>query len=291
MKRRLEMLWAKSGRIQVSDMANSFFLVRFSDAEDYNRASFKGPWKISVNRIGNYIGKTVRLDLATSEGARARYARVCVELDLTKPLLGKYMIEDRVYHVEYESIENICYGCGKYGLKLASCSTCNPIVPVATPEAQPPPNPPQAADEGATGSWMIVGRRQKKKSSTPKQPRPGPKESGSRFDILSQDSVEPTAAVKAPSVQIPERVSPTENQKSTNDHAEALARVLQKAFQTDEVVNKQPPQDTSTSADRAPLTDLTNKGKRVTQPSKPFKSKKGAATPSQTTTSSAKQSQ
>ncbi|CAN1149042.1 hypothetical protein LINPERHAP2_LOCUS16804 [Linum perenne] len=34
---------------------------------------------VAVNRIGNYIGKTMRMDLATSEGARARYARVCVD--------------------------------------------------------------------------------------------------------------------------------------------------------------------------------------------------------------------
>ncbi|CAN1165050.1 hypothetical protein LINPERPRIM_LOCUS33532 [Linum perenne] len=36
------------------------------------------------------------MDLATSEGAQARYTRVCVEVDLTKPLLGKYMIGDCV---------------------------------------------------------------------------------------------------------------------------------------------------------------------------------------------------
>ncbi|CAN1149247.1 hypothetical protein LINPERHAP2_LOCUS16918 [Linum perenne] len=31
----------------------------------------------------------VKLDLATSEGARARYVWVCVEVDLSKPLLGR----------------------------------------------------------------------------------------------------------------------------------------------------------------------------------------------------------
>ncbi|CAN1164083.1 hypothetical protein LINPERPRIM_LOCUS32984 [Linum perenne] len=67
---------------------------------------------IAVTRIGNCIGKTVRLDLATETGARARYARVYVEVDLSKPLLGKYMIENRTFHVEYESLENICFTCG-----------------------------------------------------------------------------------------------------------------------------------------------------------------------------------
>ncbi|CAN1154598.1 hypothetical protein LINPERHAP2_LOCUS20104 [Linum perenne] len=139
MKRRLEILWARSGTIQMCDLANNFFLVSFSEAIDYKRAGFDGPWKIydyyitvaqwtpafneekpiqkiltwvrlprlpihyfnrvAVSRIGNFIGRTVRLDLATAEGARARYARVCVEVDLSKLLLGKYIIENRVLHI------------------------------------------------------------------------------------------------------------------------------------------------------------------------------------------------
>ncbi|CAN1163740.1 hypothetical protein LINPERHAP1_LOCUS28754 [Linum perenne] len=106
-KRRLEFLWARSGPIQVSDLDNSLFLVRFAQENDYKAAAFGGPWKVAVERIGNYIGKTVRLDLATAEGARGRYARVCVEVDILKPLLGKYIIEDRVLKIEYESLENM----------------------------------------------------------------------------------------------------------------------------------------------------------------------------------------
>ncbi|CAN1120538.1 hypothetical protein LINPERHAP2_LOCUS254 [Linum perenne] len=71
----------------------------------------------AVNRIENHIGRTIRMDLATAEGARARYARVCVEVDLSKPLLGKYMIGERVFFVEYESLENFCHCCGFYGHK------------------------------------------------------------------------------------------------------------------------------------------------------------------------------
>ncbi|CAN1813016.1 hypothetical protein LINPERHAP1_LOCUS26729 [Linum perenne] len=62
--------------------------------------------RLEVTRIGNCIGRTVKLDLATSEGARAHYAQVCVEVDLSKPLLGKYLLEDKTYYVEYESLES-----------------------------------------------------------------------------------------------------------------------------------------------------------------------------------------
>ncbi|CAN1191316.1 hypothetical protein LINPERHAP2_LOCUS40986 [Linum perenne] len=135
-RRRLESLWARNGQIQVSDVSNSFFLVRFADPEDYRRAAFEGPCHLAVSRIGNYIGKTVKIDLATSEGARARYARVCVEIDITKPLLGKYMIEDRTFLVEYESLENICGDCGFYGHKLGACPHVQPPIPEAAVESE-----------------------------------------------------------------------------------------------------------------------------------------------------------
>ncbi|CAN1187351.1 hypothetical protein LINPERHAP2_LOCUS38688, partial [Linum perenne] len=107
LKRRLEFLWAKRGRIQVSDLSNDLCLIWFSENDDCQRAAFNGPWKMAVNRIVNCIGRTVRMDLATSEGARARYARFCVEVDLTKPLLGKYMIGNKILYVDYESLENM----------------------------------------------------------------------------------------------------------------------------------------------------------------------------------------
>ncbi|CAN1292675.1 hypothetical protein LINPERPRIM_LOCUS21682, partial [Linum perenne] len=46
MKRRLESLWAKHGQIQVLDLSNACFAIRFSNKGDYSRAAFEGPWKI-----------------------------------------------------------------------------------------------------------------------------------------------------------------------------------------------------------------------------------------------------
>ncbi|CAN1163590.1 hypothetical protein LINPERHAP1_LOCUS28686 [Linum perenne] len=135
---------------------------------------------VVVARIENHIGHTVCLDLATSEGARARYARVCVEVDLSKPLLGKYMIGGRTFYVEYECLENICYTCGMYGHKLDEFPTTDKSVEVKEPqeyaEAVPPP----------TGSWMTVTRRNRKKSI--KKPTQVPHPQGSRFDALRKEA-------------------------------------------------------------------------------------------------------
>ncbi|CAN1241695.1 hypothetical protein LINPERPRIM_LOCUS5067 [Linum perenne] len=224
-KRRLEMLWAKSGSILVSDVANAYFLVRFSNPDDYQRASFEGPWKIydyyfslarwtpsfneeepvksiltwvrlpklpihyfnrlAVTRIGNVIGRTVRLDLATTEGARARYARVCVEVDLSKPLLGKYVLDDRTFLIEYESLENICFSCGIYGHKLDSCPLN--AKPSSTEEVKTTgnaaPTAPQTS-EPAAGQWMTVSRRSKGKNHRSPQVNSSKEDTSSRFSAL-----------------------------------------------------------------------------------------------------------
>ncbi|CAN1155658.1 hypothetical protein LINPERHAP2_LOCUS20529 [Linum perenne] len=232
MKRRLEFLWAHSGHIQVSDMSNNFFLVRFSNEDDYASAAFGGPWKIydyyiavsqwspsfneeeeiksiltwvrlpklpiqyfnsmAVHRIGNAIGRTIRLDLATSEGSRCRYARVCVEIDLTKPLLGKYMIEDRVLKIEYESLENVCVECGFYGHKRESCVVANAQKKDTDPITKPSEPEPTIADQD-TGDWMIVQRRNRKKTSSGTKPAKQATGNGSRFSALLQEVPESEA--------------------------------------------------------------------------------------------------
>ncbi|CAN0906295.1 hypothetical protein LINGRAHAP2_LOCUS24161 [Linum grandiflorum] len=45
-KKRLESLWALNGIIQVADMSNWCYVVRFSSEQDYLKAAFGGPWKI-----------------------------------------------------------------------------------------------------------------------------------------------------------------------------------------------------------------------------------------------------
>ncbi|CAN1730081.1 hypothetical protein LINPERHAP1_LOCUS823 [Linum perenne] len=295
MKRRLEFLWARSGSIQVSDMANNFFLVRFSSNDDYAKAAFEGPWKIydyyiavsqwspsfnedepiksiltwvrlpklpiqyfnslAVQRIGNSIGRTVRLDLATSEGSRCRYARVCVEVDLTKPLLGKYMIEDKVLKVEYESLENVCFDCGYYGHKQGACpplSNDNAVVTVGPSVTESPP----VTEEQVTGDWMTVQRRSRKRSINGANQPNQRVESGSRFSVLQQ--VEP-AVVSSPDldkreVQIPGSPVKTGEEAQLDRFKKILDEALVKA-------NKSGPETEMAvkSVARDPLRDVSNK--------------------------------
>ncbi|CAN1133274.1 hypothetical protein LINPERHAP2_LOCUS7555 [Linum perenne] len=83
---------------------------------------FGGPWMGILKRIGDRISTTVRMDHTTLEGARGNFARICVEVDLSKPLLSKYRLRRRVRRIEYEGLHTICFGCGCYGHEESSCT-------------------------------------------------------------------------------------------------------------------------------------------------------------------------
>ncbi|CAN1136797.1 hypothetical protein LINPERHAP2_LOCUS9676 [Linum perenne] len=93
MSRKLPQLWAKKGRIQVCDVGWGYYVVKFGTVGDYEHAMFGGPWMVGDQIIRNRIGKTVRLDLTTLGGSRGDFARNCVEVDLSKPLLSKYQLQ------------------------------------------------------------------------------------------------------------------------------------------------------------------------------------------------------
>lgn len=71
--------------------------------------------------IARGLGKPIRVDLTTLNFERARFARICVEVNLTKPLKGTIMINGERYFVSYEGLSNICSTCGLYGHAVHNC--------------------------------------------------------------------------------------------------------------------------------------------------------------------------
>ncbi|XP_006287598.2 uncharacterized protein LOC17883892 [Capsella rubella] len=71
--------------------------------------------------IAEGLGKPIREDLTTLKFDRARFARVCVEVDLSQPLKGMVLINEERYYVSYEGLTNICSGCGMYGHLVHTC--------------------------------------------------------------------------------------------------------------------------------------------------------------------------
>lgn len=86
--------------------------------------------------LASTIGKPVKVDMHTLKVARGRFARICVEIDLNQPVVGRVGVEGRWHNVEYEGLHIICAQCGCYGHLLKDC----------------PKKPPSgAADHGGAG--------------------------------------------------------------------------------------------------------------------------------------------
>lgn len=62
--------------------------------------------------IGNMIGKTVKVDKNTLTKERGKYARLCIQVNLLKPLLSMFLIKGRHYKIEYERLHLLCLSCG-----------------------------------------------------------------------------------------------------------------------------------------------------------------------------------
>ncbi|KAI9092494.1 hypothetical protein K1719_027622 [Acacia pycnantha] len=75
----------------------------------------------SLRRIGNMIGKMIKVDRSTSIYDKGGFARICVEIDLKKPLLPTYLVFGEERPIVYEGLHNVCFSCGKYGHQKADC--------------------------------------------------------------------------------------------------------------------------------------------------------------------------
>lgn len=119
-------------------------------------------------KIGEKIAKILKIDRTTSVSMRGNFARLCVEVDLTKPLLAKFKLRRRIQRIMYEGLHLVCFHCAQYGHKQDLCPhACHagqtetrdenlpsePSVPVIRPEIM-----------DSFGTWMIVEQKQRRPS-------------------------------------------------------------------------------------------------------------------------------
>ncbi|XP_061344063.1 uncharacterized protein LOC133290032 [Gastrolobium bilobum] len=182
---RLQRLWNLVSTYELIDLDNGFLLLRFHDDGDYVHVLEEGPWVVADHYIVvqrwfpffdpydedfrklavNSLRKNDLGDVVITE--RAKFARICVEVDLRKTLLSKFTVDDKVYQVGYEGIHLICFKCGVYGHRKDKCddlSTQNQGRPmeVDVNGQQPLEGNPGVGSktsqevEEAFGSWMVV---------------------------------------------------------------------------------------------------------------------------------------
>ncbi|RYR57776.1 hypothetical protein Ahy_A05g023485 [Arachis hypogaea] len=63
----------------------------------------------------------MKIDTNTAQKSRRKFARLCVELHLTFPLMSQYAINGEGYKIENEGLYNICFQCGIVGHEKINC--------------------------------------------------------------------------------------------------------------------------------------------------------------------------
>nr|POE71528.1 uncharacterized protein CFP56_12759 [Quercus suber] len=75
----------------------------------------------ALMQIGKTVGTVLRIDTHTASETRGRFARLCVQIDVTKPLVTGILIGKVEQSVSYEGIHRLCFDCGRVGHRRESC--------------------------------------------------------------------------------------------------------------------------------------------------------------------------
>ncbi|KAI7993248.1 hypothetical protein LOK49_LG11G01583 [Camellia lanceoleosa] len=157
-------------------------------------------------QISKVLGTPLKIDINTAMTARGKYARVCVEMDLRKPLISHLTIGRYHYVVEYEHLHTLCFSCGRVGHRKDKCpeypvmssEKMKPNVTVNTPGLDSGPGSSRPTDnknkevcteeeKSGYGPWTIAPSRRKFQQHKHKSKAQQYK--GNRFEVLNSTTV------------------------------------------------------------------------------------------------------
>ena len=113
-----------------------------------------------LKHVGNKLGKLLKVDAITSAAIRGRYARLCVQINMTNPLLKRVNIGSFWQDIVYENLLMLCYRCGRIGHREIHCSEGLTKTPTTAPL-----EPDTHVDQGTsvptheTTPWKMVQTR------------------------------------------------------------------------------------------------------------------------------------
>ncbi|KAJ4834127.1 hypothetical protein Tsubulata_012614 [Turnera subulata] len=190
-----------------------------------------------LETVARGVGCLIRVDSNTSTTSRALYARMCMEIDLTLPLIPDVTIHSEHFKVHYEGLHIICMSCGTYGHNASACTSplkCSTPISIIDPVSgaavsdqmeqdvhDVPVAPTRALQD--FGEWMVVGRpvRRPPRDWNPIEQKNGPGgKMVNRFAALSEDmsSVEPVSSLpRVPMVNDMMRVVPPRLKRGRSD--------------------------------------------------------------------------
>ncbi|XP_065624743.1 uncharacterized protein LOC136065460 [Quercus suber] len=139
----------------------------------------------AILKIGRAIGPVLRIDSHTANGERGRFARLCVQVNLDKPLVRKLFLGKIEQCVLYEGINSLCFSCGRIGHKVDSCPYTNREQPKeqrtnGSDEQSEMQNTKRAEEKNDKekaqheyGEWMVVNKRKNSSRTRPMQSAQG----------------------------------------------------------------------------------------------------------------------
>lgn len=77
--------------------------------------------EVGMKGTGEFLGRTIKINLNTQLGEMGNFARICVEIDLIKQLCTSFIVLGERLGIQYEGIHLVCFHCGCFGHKQEDC--------------------------------------------------------------------------------------------------------------------------------------------------------------------------
>lgn len=75
-----------------------------------------------LREIRSAIGPVLRIDSYTASGSKGSYVRMCIQIDLSKPLINTVRMGRLHQKMMYEGISSLCFCCERLGHKQERCN-------------------------------------------------------------------------------------------------------------------------------------------------------------------------
>ncbi|KAE8704510.1 hypothetical protein F3Y22_tig00110450pilonHSYRG00514 [Hibiscus syriacus] len=135
-----------------------------------------------LTSIGSLVGKVAKLDFNKGTNNRRRFARVAVYIDLTRPLISKVVVGDKIQPVEYENLPLICFTCGRFGHVKEACNIHNQNQDSLSPsQSNVTVTQPKVISDQAANSAVANGTRQTGNSPSALGPTNAPHTSKNKY--------------------------------------------------------------------------------------------------------------
>lgn len=121
--------------------------------------------------VGQCLSKPLKLDMNTYWVTKRKYTRLCIEIEFLKPIISKVFVDNYLIYFEYENFSSICFNCCRIEHKLDTCpssigpgghSTPANTTTSSMDQPQPANSPSGPVEDPKYGSWLTVGRKQRR---------------------------------------------------------------------------------------------------------------------------------